>query len=162
MGRRAMEVTAVCKESGGGWTVIVPEIQGVATQAQHLHEVPLKVANVVSRTTGIPADDVRVVFRPTIYELLNPHRVYLPSPYGQWAAPGVKGTCRCGWITASYWMDDNAGEAVGLAYDHVAAATGRQPRVGQTSNLELTVQATSAPYDCQAERPTAYITRRSR
>jgi hypothetical protein len=160
VGGNQINVTAVCEPSGHEWLVTIPELPGAVTQVAHLNEVIPTVSSLVSRSSGISAADVRVTFRPTVYELLNPHEVYLPTPVGRWGAPGVTGKCRCGWATAPYWMSDNAGEAVRMAYDHVAESTGRQPRVGQTSNEELSIRATSAAFDPLAERPSAYVIRR--
>lgn len=59
-------------------------------------------------------------------------------------------------VTASYWISENAGEAVGSAFDHVAVATGRHPLVRSTRFEEITVFAGSAAYDPSKQRPNSY------
>lgn len=71
-----MNVTAFCERSGDWWAVMVPEVEGVFTQAKRLDQVPAMVADAVHLLAGVPADDVHVEIKARVPE---------PSALALWA-----------------------------------------------------------------------------
>lgn len=60
----SMELTALCRRHGAWWTVEVPEIDGLYTQARKLSQVKMMVLDAAALLTDRPAGDFHVrIFR---------------------------------------------------------------------------------------------------
>lgn len=56
-----MKITAVAERSGPHWAVSVPEVDGLLTQAEHLHEIPEAVLDAYrTLTEGKVSDDADI------------------------------------------------------------------------------------------------------
>jgi hypothetical protein len=56
--------TALCERAGRWWTIRVPQIEGMTTQARSLDQAEIVTRQLIARTLSIPAESIRVDVLP--------------------------------------------------------------------------------------------------